>query len=454
MNILVVGGGAREHTLVWKISQSPQADNIFVAPGNAGTALIAENLDITPTDTEQLSKVAREKHVDLVVIGPEVPLASGMVDHFEDLGIPAFGPTKAAAQIESSKVFARDLMLKYGIPCPRGAAFSDHQSARKYLEQQKAPFVVKADGLAAGKGIIITDKMEEAQKALSDIMEAKIFGPAGNRVVIDEYLFGREVSLLAFTDGKTVVPMVPACDYKKIGDKEQGPNTGGMGGYSPPQFLTPKLIKEVTAAVLLPAVKALAKEGILYKGVLYAGLMFTSKGMRNLEFNVRFGDPESQVTLPLLKTDLVDIMMAVVEDNLNRVKIEWSGDACVGAVMSSGGYPGSYKTGFPIEGLDKVDKDALVFHAGTKLDKDGTIRTSGGRVLTVAGVGRNIAAARKKVYDNMSRIHFEGCYYRKDIALREVSTASDRKEEYYMLLSPKAKEIHHRIPRKGKGDSK
>ena len=427
MNVLVVGGGAREHTLAWKISRSRRVDNIFIAPGNAGTALIGENVDIAPTDIEALGKAASERHVDLAVIGPESPLAAGIVDHFEVRGIPTFGPTKAAARIESSKVFARELMLKYDIPTPRGAAFSSFQEARKYLEQQRAPLVIKADGLSAGKGTIIATTLEEAEKALEDIMEKKIFGAAGDQVLIDEYRTGMEVSLLVFTDGKMVVPMVPACDYKKIGDNDQGPNTGGMGGYSPPGFFSTGLARKATDAVLLAAVKAMSAQSIRYKGVLYAGLMLTDDGMLNLEFNARFGDPETQVTLPLLKTDLVDIMMAVIEDRLNRTKIAWSDDACVGVVMSSAGYPGSYKTGFPIKGLDEVDEDVLVFHAGTKRDKDGTVRTSGGRVLTVVGVGRNIAEARRKVYSNISRIHFEGCYYRKDIALREVSATGERK---------------------------
>ena len=427
MNILVVGGGGREHTLAWKISRSRRAKNIFIAPGNAGTALIGENLDIAPTDIEALGKAAAERHIDLAVIGPESPLAAGIVDHLETRGIPAFGPTRAAARIESSKVFARELMLKYDIPTPRGASFSSFQEARKYLEQQRAPIVVKADGLSAGKGTIIAATLEEAQKALEDIMEAKIFGSAGDQVLIDEYRTGREVSLVAFTDGKTVVPMLPACDYKKIEDNDRGPNTGGMGGYSPPGFFSNGLARKATDAILLAAVKAMAAQGIRYKGVLYAGLMLTDEGIINLEFNARFGDPETQVTLPLLKTDLVDIMMAVIENRLDRVKITWSDDACVGVVMSSAGYPGSYKTGFPIKGLDEVDKDVLVFHAGTKLDKDGTVRTSGGRVLTVVGMGRDIAEARRKVYSNLSRIHFEGCYYRKDIALREISTAGERK---------------------------
>ena len=420
MKILVVGGGGREHTLVWKISQSPRVGKVFAAPGNGGTAAIAENLNLRPTDIEGLAKAAKERGIDLVVVGPEAPLASGIVDYFDRLGIPIFGPTRAATQIESSKVFARNLMEKYGIPCPKGAIFSSYSQAREYLQKQRPPVVIKADGLAAGKGVIIANSLDEAHKALSDIMEARIFSSAGDRVIIDEYLSGREVSLIAFTDGKTVSPMVPACDYKKIGDNDQGPNTGGMGSYSPPGFFSAQMAQKITKDILLPTVKAMAREGFLCKGVLYAGLMIVDGEPVVLEFNARFGDPETQVILPLLKTDLVDILMAVVQGNVDRLKIEWSPEACVGVVVASGGYPGSYKTGFPIQGIDSVDKDALVFHAGTKLGKDGVIYTEGGRVLTVVGVGQDMAEAREKVYRNISNIYFEGCYYRKDIALREI----------------------------------
>jgi phosphoribosylamine--glycine ligase len=420
LKILVVGGGGREHTLVWKIAQSPRVERIFVAPGNAGTAAMAENLNLRPTDIEGLAKAAREKAVDLVVVGPEAPLASGIVDYFDSLGIPIFGPTRAATQIESSKVFARNLMEKYGIPCPRGAIFSSHSEAREYLRRQKPPVVIKADGLAAGKGVIIAGSFAEAEKALSDIMEAKIFGPAGDKVIIDEYLHGREVSLIAFTDGKTVSPMVPACDYKKIGDGDQGPNTGGMGSYSPPGFFSAPMASKVTNEILLPTVKAMAKEGLPYKGVLYAGLMIVDGEPLVLEFNARFGDPETQVILPLLKSDLTDILLAVIEGKLDRAKIDWSSEACVGVVMSSAGYPGGYKTGFPIQGIDNVDENVLVFHAGTKLGNDGVIYTDGGRVLTVVAVGRDIAEAREKVYRNIPKIYFEGSYYRQDIALREI----------------------------------
>ncbi len=420
LKILVVGGGGREHTLVWKIAQSPRVVKVFAAPGNAGTAAVAENLNLRPTDMQGLGKAAKEKGIDLVVVGPEAPLASGIVDYFDTLGVPAFGPTKAAAQIESSKAFARNLMEKYGIPCPRGAVFSSYSQAREYIQEQRPPVVIKADGLAAGKGVIIASSLDEAYKAISDIMEARVFSSAGERVLVDEYLSGREVSLIAFTDGKTVSPMVPACDYKKIGDNDHGPNTGGMGSYSPPGFFSAQMTKKVTKDILLPTVKAMAKEGLPYKGVLYAGLMIVDGEPVVLEFNARFGDPETQVILPLLKTDLVDILMAVVQGSLDHLKTEWSAEACIGVVMASGGYPGGYKTGFPIRGIDRVDKGVLVFHAGTKLGNDGVVYTDGGRVLTLVGTGKNMAAAREKAYRNITDIHFEGCYYRKDIALREI----------------------------------
>jgi phosphoribosylamine--glycine ligase len=420
LKILVVGSGGREHTLVWKIAQSPRVAKVFAAPGNAGTAATAENLNLRPTDIEGLGRAAKEKGVDLVIVGPEAPLASGIVDYFDGLGIPIFGPNEAATQIESSKVFARNLMEKYDIPCPKGAIFCSYSQAREYLRKQRPPVVIKADGLAAGKGVIIASSLAEADKTLGDIMEAKIFGAAGDRVIVDEYLRGREVSLIAFTDGRTVSAMVPACDYKKIGDGDQGSNTGGMGSYSPPGFFSAEMTERVTRDILLPTVKAMAKEGLPYKGVLYAGLMFDDGEPVVLEFNARFGDPETQVILPLLRSDLVDILMAVVQGNLDRVKIDWGSECCVGVVMSSGGYPGSYKTGFPIQGIYSVDKDVLVFHAGTTLGNDGIIYTDGGRVLTVVGMGRDMSEAREKVYRNIPSIHFEGCYYRKDIALREM----------------------------------
>jgi phosphoribosylamine--glycine ligase len=421
LRILVVGGGAREHTLVWKLVQSPKAKEIYVAPGNAGTAQIAANLNLKADDIEGLAKAAREKAIDLVVVGPEAPLAKGIVDHFQGIGIPIFGPMRLAAEIESSKVFARELMQKYGIPCARGISFSDYTKAREYLKQQTPPLVVKADGLAAGKGVTVADSLPQALDALHNIMEAKAFGTSGDRVIIEERLVGKEMSSLAFTDGKTVIPMVSACDYKPAFDDDQGPNTGGMGSFSPPYFATPELYQRVNETILKPAVAAMAQEGRPYKGVLYGGLMATQDtqdGPKVLEFNARFGDPETQVMLPLLKTDLMDIILAVINGKLNQIDVAWSRDACAGVVMASGGYPGSYQTGFPITGLDSLDRDILVFQAGTRLDPEsGQVVTSGGRVLTVVATGKTLTEAREKVYNNITRIHFEGGHYRRDIAL-------------------------------------
>ena len=420
MRILVIGGGAREHTLVWKLNQSPNVKEIYVAPGNAGTGLIAQNLDIGATDLETLAQAAEGKNIELTVVGPEVPLAQGIVDLFHSRRIPCFGPTREATKIESSKVFAKELMHKYGIPCAQSRSFSSFDEARAYLQRQQPPIVVKADGLAAGKGSIVAQSQEEALEALSEIMEKRIFGAAGDQVLIEECLEGNEVSLLAFTDGKTVIPMVPACDYKRAFDGDQGPNTGGMGSYSPPKFFDEVMTNRVKDTILEPTVEAMAKEGKPFKGVLYAGLIMTLEGPKALEFNARFGDPENQVMIPRLKSDLLEVMLAVIDGTLDRTKVEWSNEACVGVVMASGGYPGSYTTGFPIEGCDEVDNDILVFHAGTKA-KGGTIYTDGGRVLTVAAMGKTIAEARSRVYLNLPRIRFEGCHYRTDIAAREES---------------------------------
>jgi len=308
-------------------------------------------------------------------------------------------------------------MQKYNIPCARSTSFSEYTKAKKYIQQQTLPVVIKANGLAAGKGVTIAYSIPQALEALSNIMESKAFGAAGDKVVIEECLSGKEMSAFAFTDGNIVIPMVAACDYKRVYDGDQGPNTGGMGSYSPPHFMSPTLAKTTKETIMEPAVKAMDKEKRPYKGVLYGGLMITNDGPKVLEFNARFGDPESQVTLPLLKTDLVDILLAVINGNLEQINVEWSEDACVGVVMASAGYPGSYKTGFPITGVDELDKDILVFHAGTKLGSEpGQVLTNGGRVLTVVATGETIAEAREKVYYNISRIHFEGCHYRKDMA--------------------------------------
>jgi len=351
------------------------------------------------------------------VVGPEAPLAEGIVDHFNNLGIPIFGPTGAAAQIEASKAFSKMLLQKYNIPCAKSQTFSDLKSAVKYIREQGAPLVIKADGLAAGKGVIIADTNQQAIEAVSSMMEAKAFGSAGDKVIIEEKLSGREMSYFAFSDGNNILPMVPACDYKRVFDGDRGPNTGGMGAYSPPFFYDDKLGQKILVKIVEPTIKAMEKEKRPYKSILYSGLMIENLEPRVLEFNARFGDPECQVTIPRLKSDLMEIIFDVINGNLKDTKAEWSEESCVGVVMASSGYPGNYKTGFPISGLEKVDKDILVFHAGTKVgDKPSQVLTSGGRVLTIVALGKNINEAREKIYTNIPRIHFEGCYYRKDIA--------------------------------------
>jgi phosphoribosylamine--glycine ligase len=418
MKVLVVGNGGREHAITWKLAQSPKIKELYTAPGNAGTARIAQNLDIAANDIKSLAKVAQQKNIDLVVVGPEVPLSEGIVDHLESLGIPAFGASKLAAEIESSKVFSKALMQKYNIPCAKSVSFTDYAQAKEYVQKQKLPIVIKADGLAAGKGVVVALKMEEALAALTDFMQDKKLGAAANQVLVEEFLAGREMSYFAFSDGINVLPMVSACDYKRVNDGDKGPNTGGMGSYSPPVFNSPALQKLAMDMIMVPTIKAMAQEGRQYRGVLYGGLMVNKESVKVLEFNARFGDPETQVILPRLKTDLLDIILAIVKGKLNQINIECSDDACVGVVMASGGYPGNYKTGLPISGLLDVDSDVMVFHAGTKIGATPwEVLTNGGRVLTVAAMGKTIAEAREKAYNNVSRIHFDGCHYRKDIAL-------------------------------------
>jgi len=353
----------------------------------------------------------------LVVVGPEAPLAAGIVDHFKAAGIPIFGPSKSAARIESSKSFSEELMQKYGIPCAKGPSFSDYKAAVDYINKQKLPVWIKADGLAAGKGAIIAESADSAAEILSNLMEKKTMGASGEKVVIQENLVGREMSYFTVSDGITVLPLASACDYKRVFNGDKGPNTGGMGSYSPPEFYTPGLGKTALDKIMNPAIKAMAQESSPYQGFLYGGLVITKEGPKAIEFNARLGDPETQVIMPRLKTDLLDIILAVIDGKLNNVKIEISEDACVGVVIAPGGYPGSYKTGFPVSGLHILDKDVIVFHAGTKLDEKGQVVTSGGRSLTVVAKGKTLAQAREKVYANISRIKFEGCHYRKDIAL-------------------------------------
>jgi phosphoribosylamine--glycine ligase len=412
---MIIGGGAREHALAWKLASSPRVAKLFIAPGNAGTAPLGHNLNISPTDIEALAQAAEKYRIDLTIVGPEASLALGIVDFFQNRGLTIFGSTQQATLIESSKVWAKELMQKYHIPCAQWASFSSFSQAESYLHQQPLPVVIKADGLAAGKGTIVAYSMEEAITTLDNMMQKRLLGAAADRVIIEEWLEGKEVSLLAFTDGKTVVPMVPVCDYKRAFDGDQGPNTGGMGSYSPPSFISEEQIELARRTILEPTVEAMAQEGKPFKGVLYAGLILTSKGWQVLEFNARFGDPETQVTLPQLKTDLVDILFAVVENRLSEIEIEWHQTGCVGVVMASSGYPSSYQTGFPITGWDKLDSSILVFHAGTKAENS-QIYTSGGRVLTVVANDKTVAEARAKVYANLSQLHFEGGFYRQDIA--------------------------------------
>jgi phosphoribosylamine---glycine ligase len=420
LKVLVVGSGAREHTLVWKIAQSPKVKEVFVAPGNGGTAQMATNLNIKATDFEVIGNVVREKHIDLVVVGPEDPLSSGIVDHLTRLGIPVFGPTRAAAQLEASKVFSKELMQKYNIPCAQSVSFTDFNRAKEYILSKGAPLVVKADGLAAGKGVVVTETLSEAIDALTSIMESRVFGSAGDKVVIEEKLIGTEMSAFVFTDGKAIVSTVPACDYKRVYDSDHGPNTGGMGSYSPPFFYTETLGEKIRTNIIEPTLKAMEKENRKYQGALYAGLMVNTPqadSPKVIEFNVRLGDPECQVVLPRLKSDLMDIILGVVNGNLQKVRPVWSDEPCVGVVMASGGYPGTYKTGFPITGLQDLDKDIVVFHAGTKTgEKPGQVLTCGGRILTVVARGKTLNEAREKVYANITRINFEGCHYRHDIA--------------------------------------
>ena len=420
MNILVIGSGSREHAIAWRLRQSPRLDTLLAAPGNAGTAAIANNLAVAATDIEVLAQAVRDHGVDLTIVGPEIPLAEGIVDRFQELGLRIFGPTKAAAQIEASKGFAKELMRRHGIPSADGLTFDSYAEARRFIERHDAPLVVKADGLAAGKGVTVAATREEALAALRSCMEERTFGAAGERVVIEQYLEGREVSVFVFTDGEAFSPIVAACDYKRVYDGDQGPNTGGMGSYSPPEFWEPSLANEIEQRILQPTVQAMAQEGRTYRGALYGGLIVTRNGPKVIEFNCRLGDPETQVIMPLLETDLVDIVEAVLEKNLTETSIRWSTEACVGVVVAAGGYPGEYQKGIAITGLDTVHEDDLVFHAGTKMaspESSTDVVTDGGRVLTVVGRGASLAAARERAYAAAQGISFSGSFYRTDIAL-------------------------------------
>ena len=419
MKILVIGGGGREHTLAWKLAQSPQAEKIYAIPGNPGMAKIAEcENGISIEDNEALVAFAKEKGVELVVVGPEVPLTNGLVDAMNGAGIRAFGPTRAAAELEGSKSFAKDIMQKYGIPTAKYKVFTDAASARDYVQAEGAPIVIKADGLAAGKGVVVAQTVDEALTAVNNIMEGQSFGAAGARVVIEECMFGEEASLLAFTDGETIVPMVSSQDHKRAFDGDKGPNTGGMGTYAPAPVMTNELVQEATEKILRPIIAAMKKEGRPYKGCLYAGLMITEAGPKVVVFNARFGDPETQVVLPLLKSDLLEIMLACCDGRLAEQDIKWSDGAAVCVVMASDGYPGGYPKGLPIKGVEQAEAGgALVFHAGTA-ERDGRLVTAGGRVLGVVARAADIRSAVDDVYAAVGCIHFHGAQYRHDIAHR------------------------------------
>ena len=415
MNILVIGSGGREHALYWKLMESPQTDHIYAIPGNPG---MGEMIDISVMDNAAILRFAREKDIGLVVVGPEVPLMNGLVDDLEKAGIRAFGPRANAAEIEGSKSFAKDLMKKYGIPTARYEVFTEAEPARAYIRREGAPIVVKADGLAAGKGVIVAMTEQEALDAVDAIMEENSFGDAGARVVIEEFMQGEEASLLAFTDGKVIRPMISAQDHKRAFDGDKGPNTGGMGTYAPAPVMTTEMTERAVEEILKPTIAAMAKEGRPYTGCLYLGLMITSEGPKVVEFNARFGDPETQVVLPLLDGDLVEIMCACADGTLADVPIHWKDGAAVCVVLAAGGYPASYEKGHEITGIaDAEAMGALVFHAGTA-KKDDALVTNGGRVLGVVGMGADIASAVKAAYNAVDRISFQDAYHRKDIAHR------------------------------------
>lgn len=415
MNILVIGSGGREHALYWKLSESPQTEQIYAIPGNPGMGASAA---IALDDHAAILRFVKEHEIGLVVVGPEVPLMNGLVDKLEAAGICAFGPHANAAEIEGSKSFAKDLMKKYGIPTARYEVFTAAEPARAYIRQEGAPIVVKADGLAAGKGVIVAMTEQEALDAVDAIMEDHSFGDAGARVVIEEFMEGEEASLLAFTDGTTIRPMISAQDHKRAYDGDRGPNTGGMGTYAPAPVMTPEMTERAVEEILKPTIAAMAMEGRVYRGCLYLGLMVTADGPKVVEFNARFGDPETQVVLPLLDSDLVAIMCACADGTLADVPIRWKDGAAVCVVLASGGYPGHYEKGQEIHGLaDAEAMGALVFHAGTAM-KDGKLVTNGGRVLGVVGRGTDISSAVDAAYAAATKISFKDAYYRKDIAHR------------------------------------
>ena len=414
MKVLVIGSGGREHALAWKIAQSPLVKKVFCAPGNAGTANVAENIDIPSDNVDALLQFATVTGIGLTVVGPEQPLVKGLVDSFEESGLRVFGPSQRAAEIEGSKVFCKDLMKKYGIPTARYESFDSPDQVKLFTKEDE-PVVVKASGLAAGKGVILCSNAEEARSAVQSIMQEKAFGNAGDQVVVEEFLTGQEVSLLAFTDGKTVLPLDSAQDHKAAFDGDKGPNTGGMGAYSPALVFTEELKQQVIDEIMIPTVRAMAKEGRYYRGILYAGLMLTESGPKVLEFNARFGDPETQPIMMRIKNDIVPIFEACIDGTLAKQSLQWRQEPTVCVVMAAKGYPSSYEKGKEISGLNSDEnRQAVVFHAGTKLE-NGKVLTNGGRVLGVTALGSDINQAIKNAYSVVDKINWDGIHYRKDI---------------------------------------
>ena len=414
MRVLVIGSGGREHALAWKIAQSPLVKKVFCAPGNAGTANVAENIDIPSDNVDALLQFATVTGIGLTIVGPEQPLVKGLVDSFEESGLRVFGPSQRAAEIEGSKVFCKDLMKKYGIPTARYESFDSPDQVKLFTKEDE-PVVVKASGLAAGKGVILCSNAEEARSAVQSIMQEKAFGNAGDQVVVEEFLTGQEVSLLAFTDGKTVLPLDSAQDHKAAFDGDKGPNTGGMGAYSPALVFTEELKQQVIDEIMIPTVRAMAKEGRYYRGILYAGLMLTESGPKVLEFNARFGDPETQPIMMRIKNDIVPIFEACIDGTLAKQSLQWRQEPTVCVVMAAKGYPSSYEKGKEISGLNSDEnRQAVVFHAGTKLE-NGKVLTNGGRVLGVTALGSDINQAIKNAYSAVDKIKWDGIHYRKDI---------------------------------------
>jgi len=419
MKILVIGSGGREHALVWKLQQSPRVRKIYCAPGNAGISELAESVAITPDDITGLLQFTVQEKIDLTVVGPELSLSLGIVDQFIAQGLRIFGPVQQAAQLEVSKAFAKQLMREQGVPTAAFATFTDPVAARNYVTQVGAPIVVKADGLAAGKGVLICYTVKEAQAAIDEMMQDRVFGAAGDRVVIEEFLEGEEASFLAFTDGQTVLPLDSSQDHKRVFDNDQGPNTGGMGAYSPAPVVTPALAERIVQEIMLPTIQGLKRRGIPYKGILYAGLMISGANIKVVEFNARFGDPECQPLMVRLQSDLVEIMEATIDGRLSEVSLTWNPNPAVCVVLAAGGYPGNYETGKPISGLESLRgwSEGVVFHAGTA-KTNSQIVTKGGRVLGVTATGKDISTAIATAYQAVAKISWPGMHYRRDIGQR------------------------------------